>query len=632
MKSFKKIIIFSLLIHVHLLNSQNEFSKWYFGAGAGLDFSTSPPTVLTNANTILQGAGEGYATISDNSGNLLFYTDGFTIYNSAHLPMANGSGFSTNNRGVCIVQQPGQQNLYYVFMTRPNSWLIYSIVDMSLAGGLGSVTVNSTQLYQPGSEHLSAVRHCNGKDVWILTHDFNTNQFRALLLNSAGLSASPVLSSVGPTPMGSSSSSAGLFKISPNGKLLAMSQFSNSVPSSSGLSGFYLFDFDPGTGVVSNSLQLNQTNAAFGVEFSPDGKKLYGSVVPLSVSPIGYLFQWDLCAGSNSAIVASQYSLAVGSTTTFLTGALQKAIDGKIYLAGTPTSTAPTYSVSVINNPNASGAAMNFVVNGQSTGPKKPRNSFPGFINPYVRPVIGPLTSTVACQQVNFAAPTPTFAGGCAVNAYPINSYLWDFGEVASGSANTSTLANPAHTYSAVGSYSVKLILYSNCTNDTLLKTITITSLTPVVSVSGYSTICRGDKRTYTASGASTYSWSNSASGATVALSPTVTTVYTMTGTINGCKASNTFTVNVGDCVGISSIDKASQMRVYPNPFTNELSIEVEETADVLIIDLSGRIVTTTKIQKGVNNINTGNLKSGLYIVQCSTGGNVSWFRVVKSE
>ena len=72
-----------------------------------------------------------------------------------------------------------------------------------------------------------------------------------------------------------------------------------------------LFDFDNATGVVSNSLPLeysvpNGTNSAFGygVEFSPDGTKLFAS--KCFNNNFSNLLQWDLCAGSTNNIVASR--------------------------------------------------------------------------------------------------------------------------------------------------------------------------------------------------------------------------------------------------------------------------------------------------------------------------------------
>ena len=64
-------------------------NNWYFGAYAGLTFNTNPPTALTNGSLLSE---EGCATMSDAQGNLLFYTDGQTVYNKNHLAMPNGTG------------------------------------------------------------------------------------------------------------------------------------------------------------------------------------------------------------------------------------------------------------------------------------------------------------------------------------------------------------------------------------------------------------------------------------------------------------------------------------------------------------------------------------------------------------
>src|SRR5436189_4621483 len=91
--------------------AQNETKKWYFGYGAGLDFMNSPPTPLTGSLNTL----EGCASIADAAGNLLFYTDGSTVYDQTHAVMANGSGLmgnSSSTQSGVIETQPGTTNLY----------------------------------------------------------------------------------------------------------------------------------------------------------------------------------------------------------------------------------------------------------------------------------------------------------------------------------------------------------------------------------------------------------------------------------------------------------------------------------------------------------------------------------------
>lgn len=83
--------------------------------------------------------------MADASGNLLFYTNGATIYNSQDQPMANGAGLSggtqSSTQAATILRKPGSQNLYYVFTNDQQGGpggLSYSIVDISLAAGMGS--------------------------------------------------------------------------------------------------------------------------------------------------------------------------------------------------------------------------------------------------------------------------------------------------------------------------------------------------------------------------------------------------------------------------------------------------------------------------------------------------------------
>ncbi|MBL7932398.1 MAG: hypothetical protein JNL60_10875, partial [Bacteroidia bacterium] len=477
METINRIFFLLLILSVFTLRSQNEFSKWTFGTNAGLDFSTSPPTPFTSSS----GPASTGATLSDSNGNLLFYTDGFGVLDKNHNLMANGNIGPVD--GLVAVKQPGNNNLYYIITTNNSSSLKYSVVDMSLSTGLGSVTVLGTQIYNQTCFKLVAVRHCNGKDIWIITHDYNSNQFRTLLLTSAGLLSTPVLSTVGPT-LNTPGSSAGEMQISPNGKTLAVTQYTNSSPSSLGTAGFYLFDFDPSTGIVSNSFQIAQTNCCISVEFSADGKKLYGNAQLSASSVTAQLYQWDLCAGSNAAIAGSKYTIDMGNYLCF---DLRRAIDGKIYQSYTPVFPLPsTFSIDVINNPSGSGAAMNFVPGGQSTGTNQPNGALPNYINTYAKPIIT-FTPNQNCQNVSFTGPAPSFTGGCNPNAYPINGYLWEFGEPSSGAANTSTAVSPSHSYSTTGTYSVKLIVYSNCTNDTVIQTITVNNLSPTVAVSGNS-------------------------------------------------------------------------------------------------------------------------------------------------
>ena len=628
----KPISIFLFLFWLFGLQTkaQNEFMNWYFGQGAGLCFSVSPPATINDNN--IMNTGEGCATVSDSNGNLLFYTDGVTVATKNHTVMSNGTGLnghpSSTQSGI-IIKQPGNPNIYYIFTTM-NS-VSYSIVDMNLAAGYGSVTTKNVVLYTNTTEKQVAVRHCNGKDVWIINHEgSNSNNFRSYLLTSAGLNSTPIISSIGLPNNGTAN--LGQMKISSDGKKLAIACNGNFPNTTSVNVGFQLYDFDSSTGIISNSISISNSYGAYGVEFSPDGKFLYGGISSLSSTVNATLYQWNICQTNSTAIIASQYS--VGFNTSFGTASIQRAIDGKLYIA--PNDPANYYTLHVINSPNSPGSSMGLTLNAISTGTKTVRLGLPNFINSYTKPSPAPFTNTLSCQTASFTVPPiPTFSSGCSSTPYAPSGYLWDFGESSSGASNTSTLTNPSHYYANIGTYTVSLILFNNCTNDTLKQVVNITTAGPNPQVAGTFTVCKGDKQTYTVSGGSSYLWFNNATTNTISLSPSTSTVYSVRTTSNGCNVSKSFSVTVNPCLGLSPVvlDSArTDIRIYPNPATNKLFIETSAACDIQIYNISGQLVLQTKLQQGKNELNLELLKPGMYSIKSNLGATAWYSKLIKVE
>lgn len=452
--------------------AQNQTSRWYFGAAAGLNFMTNPPTISASAMTTQ----EGCSSIADLSGNTLMYTDGLTVYNQLNLVMSNGTGLfgngSTTQSGV-IVKQPGNTNIYYVFTLGAvgTGSLCYSTVDMLLSAGLGSVTTKNNFLYAPSTEKLTSTRHCNGIDTWVITHDMSSNNFRCYLVTSGGVNPVPVISSVGTIH----TNATGYLKASPTGKKLGMGIF--------GVNNFEIYDFDASTGVVSNPLILANMSSPYGCEFSPDGSKFYGT----REGSFYTLYQWDLCAGSNTAIIASQYTIA--TTNGVILYGMQIAPNGKIYVCRFLQTT-----LGVINNPNAAGAGCNFVDLGQSIAPGISRLGLPNFITSFFKAPSPPFSyiasNTLGCQTASFNASASANASTCASSGYSLSSVLWDFGDPLSGSSNTSTVLNPLHAYTNLGTYTAQLILNYSCGggSDTLRQQIIVNQ--PCVTITSSSITC----------------------------------------------------------------------------------------------------------------------------------------------
>src|SRR5205823_914385 len=135
-----------------LTYAQKQNNNWCFGYKAGITFNSGTPVFF---NGVMMNQNEGCASASDVNGNLLFYTDGLTVWNRNHVTMSNGTGLGgdvSSTQSAIIIKQPGNANMYYIFTTVAwgYSGLKYTQVDISLNGGLGGVTaVKNVSLYTP---------------------------------------------------------------------------------------------------------------------------------------------------------------------------------------------------------------------------------------------------------------------------------------------------------------------------------------------------------------------------------------------------------------------------------------------------------------------------------------------------
>ena len=467
---------------------------------------------------------EGCSTISDINGTLLFYSDGMTVWDSNHLIMANGTGLmggGTPSQSSVILKKPSSSTIYYIFtLVGTGGGLYYSIVDMALAGGSGSVTVkNMTLCTSMCSEQLAATNHCNGIDKWIVVKEFWSNNFNTYCLTSAGVSTTAIQSSVGFSSF--YGNFAGCMKFSPNGKKLGIAHGSSN----------FIYDFDSNSGVISNSVSLSPSvGNGYGCEFSPDGTKYYTGYSNI-------IYQVDLCNGNS-----------VTSFTTPTNGfinSIQLAPNGKIYVTSSL-----QQSISVFNNPNLSGTGSGFVFNAQSISPNLCRGGLPNFSSSHFfsKPSLPNFTISALsggnCLTRNFVAP-PGPSITCQAISYSLTNVAWNFGDPGSGANNTSFLNNPSHVFSGPGTYTTQLIMYYTCGGgtDTLRQTVTIQS--PTTSVSSTSITCASlGSATVSASaglGPYTYTWLpvNQTSSVATGLSPGTYSMLVHDAGLN-CVVSNT--------------------------------------------------------------------------------------------
>lgn len=326
------------------LSAQQEHQQWFFGYGAALDFASGAPQPLASS---AMNTDEGCSSICDATGNLLFYTDGVTVWNRNHQPMPNGTGLhggTSATQSALITQVPGADSLYLVFTVPAQvqggyTGLSYSIIDMTLQGGLGDLTIKNTSLCDSTTEKLTATRASNGTDVWVVTHRWDSDAFYAYrvtcLVSGQPQVIGPVISLVGsvhaPDPiLDGTSTSLGCMSISPDGHRLALvwSRYRNATSPDSDAS-LEWFDFDPATGVVSSPASLDIPGLrAYGCAFSPSSRYLYVTTYGL-MGGIAYsdIRQYDLQAPD---VQASEAIVQAGNPEF---GALQLGPDRRMYVA-----------------------------------------------------------------------------------------------------------------------------------------------------------------------------------------------------------------------------------------------------------------------------------------------------------
>lgn len=472
-----KYLLYSIIfLCFAFAKAQLESSQWYFGVTAGIDFS-SGTAVGTNVGQLVTG--EGCATISDDMGNLLFYTDGSLVYDTTHTLMPNGTGLlgdSSSTSSAIIVPQPGNDHLYYIFTVdtsdqqyRLNAGFHYSVVDMNLNGGTGDIVPGqkNINLLPLTSEKLTAISNATGDGFWVLTQFEDT--YYAYELSAAGLNVTPVTSTVGPfiELITSSISNVdvaamrGYIKLNARGDKLVAAHFSNNTTAEfTGITNvlearslayanggeLYLYDFNNATGVVSNPqpLMTRADGASFyGVEFSGNGRYLYAEadfMLPSTTTIYeflrGEILQFDLTAPN----IATSKTIIHTDLIDASRGALQLGLDNKIYH-----SRINENFLSVINNPDSAGTGSNYVYNDfQLTTGAQAIYGLPIFVQSFL--LNGDIIASDHCfrEEQYFLFNT---------NAQ-VESILWDFGDPMSAN-NLSTALNPSHVFSAPGVYSV---------------------------------------------------------------------------------------------------------------------------------------------------------------------------------
>ncbi|MGB5461823.1 MAG: T9SS type B sorting domain-containing protein [Aureibaculum sp.] len=440
--------------------AQKEATYWYFGEKAGLNFNSGFPVPALDGslNTL-----EGCATISDKKGELLFYTDGTTVWNRMHGEMPSGTtlrGNSSSSQSAIIVPKPGDINIYFIFTvdwSGGENGLNYYTVDMNLDKGLGdvistnNVPIVTNLLLSPTSEKISAVKVLNENAYWVIS--INQGRFYVYKVDENGVNKTPIAGNSGFTLI---ADPRGYLKVSPDGTKIVTANMT---------SGLFIYDFDSASGIVTNERQLDVIDYfPYGVEFSPLSKKLYISTGDFTIDDIPAiekLFQFNIDIPSPTANNLNASRIELHSYTN-QRAALQLGLDGKIYRAidGEP-------FLSVINNPEGNGLAAGYVHGAISLGNRNSGQGLPPFIQSFFEAQI--IIQNVCLGDItNFELDSND----------NILSIIWDFGD----GTPISNERNPSHFYSSPGEYLVTVEVTTSEETKTITQRITIFDVPTTVS------------------------------------------------------------------------------------------------------------------------------------------------------
>ncbi|SHF21086.1 PKD domain-containing protein [Dysgonomonas macrotermitis] len=352
----KKLIYVCLLLIGFSINSyaQKETSWWHFGYYSGLNFNILNDATADDATTVTDmpkpiigplNTREGCFTVSTYDGQLLFSSDGSTVYDKNGNIMINGTGllgdYSATQSGI-VVPKPGSTTEYYV-VTVPamggTDGLNYSIIDISLNGGLGEVTSkNNPILAGSVNENIAAVPNTNGKDYWLIHRTLQT--FYVWAITSAGISTTPNFSITNTLiNIGSGSS------INPQGEMIVSSDFTKIASLNWGGKQVASAIFNPTTGQISDIRVLNCSFSTYGGTFSPNNQYLYVGTGFFNYGQL-YVNTWD--------------NIRAGNAMTYLDQGfsnVKTALDNRLYgiqLNNTPTET-PTKNLAIVLNPDTGG-------------------------------------------------------------------------------------------------------------------------------------------------------------------------------------------------------------------------------------------------------------------------------------
>jgi hypothetical protein len=333
------------------------------------------------------------------------------------------------------------------------------------------------------------------------------------------------------------------------------------------------------------------------------------------------------CSGNSFTIIpsgANSYTVTGGQFTVNPNSSTSYTITGTS-TAGCTSSLAAVCNVTVSPTPTIS-VASGTICRGDSF------TITPTGANSYTieggQSIVSPIVSTSYTVAGTSTAGCSAATATCYVTVNPIPTISVNSGTICSGNsftiipigASTYTFSNGNPVSPTVNtSYGVTGTSSAGCVaSNTAICNVSVNPSPTVTIASNQTLICVGGAAILTASGALTYTWSNSSNNNSIVVSPTVTTVYTVTGSdANGCENSFVYSLNVSTCNNISSNSNSiHDINIYPNPTSGVLNFETSGDVEIVINNSLGQNLLKNHYRENKFIVDLSDFSKGIYLIE----------------
>ncbi len=625
-------------VQVGTCNTSSGF-KWYFGRKAGLDFDNIVGGVPTQLLDGMLTANEGCASIADEDGDLLFYTNGLNVRNANHAIMTNGqninnTGVLSSTQGALILPDPGNitdgRNRFYILTTMAVDGAThiasYAIVDMDTEALIDldppnleyTLPIPLSATGDLTSERLAAVKQCNNLDYWIVMHGRSNANYYVVSLDDGGLTFNNTFENVGypqnvPVTLQNAPAENGYLKFSPDGTRLACASRGYNGNQGSQDPRVELFDFDIVDGTISNPIVFENGNTssiykgAYGIEFSPSSDLLYLTCDPDNGNfDASALFQFDLTQIQNFSTqqqIANARVLIAESEPGERFRALQLGPDGNIYMTN---NRGFAGEINRIEEPNSLGAACNYVDNviDFPNSANHVRHGLPNFAPDQVLNEVIIDGDQVVCSSNS---------GVYSFNLPPCHAIAtWSIVSGPAAIVGTNDEVSVELAFTGVGTVQLQLDVAFGCSFQTLVYDIVVNNLAPL-SLPPVVSICGASCATLDAgAGYTSYLWSNGSTNQTICVD-----------------VPGTYSVST-EC-GFASTEVIQQSGIIVTATSNSVICNVGGQTGSITTTVAGGVAPYTYLwNNGAGtNANPVNLGAGTYVVNvtdangCSTSTSV---------